>query len=488
MLREREFHYKQEERDETVSIRIVYCNEIDSVLDLLKADYKENLGRHRDLKVFRGINDSNYTTYTSLQRNCGDTDPENRREVERQLLNNFAKYAERDEPNLNRSEWHKMIIGQHHGLPTRLLDWSRSPAVALHFAMTESNWDMLDQRDCAVWCLDVEKLNEKLPGLFKSSVGQGFFTIESLIDVYRNDGKDEDMSVDAYDREITADGNTAMIMLEPPSIDVRIANQYSLFSVIPSCVSSVDEILDKLDGCVTKYVISRNLRWEIRDILDRMNVSERLIYPGLDGIAQWLGRYYYPRKLQRFQIIRQNIADAFADVIAVPCDAYYNKGAAADAVVRAAGKEVSDQRKVLWEGRLAETPSGELTDRVRKIYYVVGQHKREDDADNKKLVSSYLLAMETALKQGYRSIAFPLLGSGHYGYDEVSAWRAAIRAKDLFFADHQGSPFTVTVCVTGEEKYVVGNAVKEGRSEDEIREARLKLGRYRGERQSGNTP
>ena len=42
-----------------------------------------------------------------------------------------------------------------------------------------------------------------------------------------------------------------------------------------------------------KYVISKDLRWDLRDMLDQINMNERLIYPGLDGIAKWLARHYY---------------------------------------------------------------------------------------------------------------------------------------------------------------------------------------------------
>ena len=64
------------------------------------------------------------------------------------ILNNFAKYAVREDPTVARNVWYQMITGQHNGLPTRLLDWTHSALVALHFAMTEENLAEMDAHDC----------------------------------------------------------------------------------------------------------------------------------------------------------------------------------------------------------------------------------------------------------------------------------------------------------------------------------------------------
>jgi predicted DNA-binding protein len=90
-------------------------------------------------------------------------------------------------------------------------------------------------------------------------------------------------------------GASSMVMIEPPSVDVRIVNQYSFFSVIPNDMADIQDFLDKHTAKTVKYVIKKELRWQIRDMLDHQNISERIVYPGLDGLSKWLGRHYYVR-------------------------------------------------------------------------------------------------------------------------------------------------------------------------------------------------
>jgi hypothetical protein len=58
-------------------------------------------------------------------------------------------------------------------------------------------------------------------------------------------------------------------------------------------MEDIEEFLDKNTNFTRKYIINKSIRWEIRDFLDILNLNERIIFPGLDGVAAWLKRHYY---------------------------------------------------------------------------------------------------------------------------------------------------------------------------------------------------
>ena len=221
---------------------------------------------------------------TSLYRNCG----EKQNELEIPLLENFIKYGSIEDPSIAESVWKAMIVGQHHGLPTRLLDWTHSTIAALHFANAGSSLAQLDKCDCVVWRIDARELKQQLPERYREALDAKktfVFSVDTL--------KSVTDSIGEYDRDMA--GN-ALVLLEPPSIDQRIVNQYSFFTVIPSEMTNMESFLDTHTSKTVKYIIDRKLRWDMRDILDQLNMSERIIYPGLDGISKWLARHYYVKR------------------------------------------------------------------------------------------------------------------------------------------------------------------------------------------------
>ena len=248
---------------------------------LMEQHYRPELGRFRSLYVYRGMPNVDYRITSSLRRICKHKS----RELESVILSNFTKYAALEDPSIESSVWRQMILGQHHGLPTRLLDWSFSPLTSLHFALTESSLDDMDRHDCVVWRIDVKELHRLLPEKYQNIMNREKVTVFSLKML-----QEACENLDEYDRDM---GNRSMLIVEPPSIEQRIINQYSFFSIIPSGMEDVEEFLGKYTNKTLKYIITKELRWQVRDLLDQLNISERIIYPGLDGLSKWLERHFY---------------------------------------------------------------------------------------------------------------------------------------------------------------------------------------------------
>ena len=248
---------------------------------LTEQRYRPDLDRYRSIRIYRGMPDANFKIITSLQRTC----KEKRYFLEPTILSNFTKYAALEDPSIETSVWRQMILGQHHGLPTRLLDWSFSPLVGLHFATTEHNWGQMDEHDCVVWRIDVDELHSMLPEKYQKVMEKMKTTVFSLKMLQESCAGPEE-----YDADMNG---KAMLVVEPPSIEQRIINQYSFFTIIPLDIVNVIDFLSKYTEKSVKYVIKKELRWQVRDLLDQLNISERIIYPGLDGLSRWLARHYY---------------------------------------------------------------------------------------------------------------------------------------------------------------------------------------------------
>jgi hypothetical protein len=246
--------------------------------ELLFADsWHDALARHRSDFVFRGEASRDAKLTTSLQRLGG-----NFADVEPHLLRNFRKYAQRSDVPED-STWHWLALAKHHGLSTRLLDWTYSPYVALHFATAHpADYD----EDGAIWLVDFVKTNRLLPEGLREALGREGMNAMSAELLRR-----EAPTLPEFDRL----GDDFVAFFEPPALDDRIVNQYALFSLMPSPHARMDEWLDRHPDLARRVVVPAELKWEVRDKLDQANITERVLFPGLDGLAPWLKRYFSPR-------------------------------------------------------------------------------------------------------------------------------------------------------------------------------------------------
>ena len=263
-------------------IKEVVISTLDELMPLLsEQDYRPDLNRNRSSYLYRGMPNAAFKMSTSLSRNCKHL----QKTLEPAILENFAKYAVIGEPTIAESVWRQMILGQHYGLPTRLLDWTHSALVGLHFAMSEENMEDMEAHDCMVWRIDINEMYSLLPDNYQAVVNKNQSTIFSVDMLGEITG-----SLQQYDKDM---GDQSMIIIEPPSINSRIVNQYSFFSLVPMDMEDIEDFLDKRTENTVRYIIKKELRWRVRDMLDQLNMSERIVYPGLDGLSAWIARHYY---------------------------------------------------------------------------------------------------------------------------------------------------------------------------------------------------
>jgi hypothetical protein len=246
---------------------------------LYEGSWREDLRRHRSPWAYRGRADATEDLKTSLLRLGGEAE-----QLEGHLLRAFRRYAQRTDVPID-STWNWLALAQHHGLPTRLLDWTFSPYVALHFATgSQARFD----RDGVVWCVDYVRAHELAPRELRERLAQEgaqVFSPEMLEEVVGGLRQLERLSSDPF-----------VVFLEPPAMDDRIVNQYALFSLVSRARMTLDEWLGGHAELVRRIVIPAELKWEVRDKLDQANITERVLFPGLDGLSRWLARYYSPRE------------------------------------------------------------------------------------------------------------------------------------------------------------------------------------------------
>src|SRR3954453_1144043 len=246
--------------------------DFDEAVEAASVERLQDARVHSSL-VFRGLARATYSNVSSLAR-LGRDAPR----LERHLVRNFRKYAHRQRPGPTLWDW--LSLAQHHGLPTRLLDWTFSPLVAAHFATASHPDD-----EAAVWAGDCAAAQKLLPRRLEralSDEGATVFTTELLA---------EHAPTLAAFYEL---GEDVVLFFEPPSLDDRIVNQSAVLSAMSDVTASFDAWLEDHPDIWHCWLIQPEAKAEIRARLDQANITERVLIPGLDGLAAWLRRYYGP--------------------------------------------------------------------------------------------------------------------------------------------------------------------------------------------------
>ena len=263
-----------------MSIREIRVSSLGALIDHVTPSAPDpESGKRRDSGVYRGATEASRGLLTSLDRLGGLSPPHTKRELEAHILRNFIRYSR---PHLDpppENEWELLFAAQHHGLPTRLLDWSYSPLVAAHFATADPG-----ERDRAIWRLEWRQVHRtfEFPDLA--------LLIEDLEHICGKDGRFSPFTLFAR----TGESRPFACMLEPPSLDARIIAQSAVFTLCSDTRRSFDAFLQDhgLGDALTKFVIPASDLGRVRDQLDLVGMDERRLFPDLDGVAARMRRYY----------------------------------------------------------------------------------------------------------------------------------------------------------------------------------------------------
>lgn len=243
------------------------------------------------------------TPSVARYKHLGTLRPTELAQKECEVLEVFSNHLLTHVQHRPQTAWEELAIAQHHGLPTRFMDWTTNPLVALYFAVRNTGGRNVDS---AVYVLISDP--KRYADLKRGQVGQPkpavSTTIESVSaaedDVYDNFSADDSTPVATSVSLITPTDNTELgadvgplelptpfmisenIIYDPPHVSPRIRAQDG---VLLACWQPMQP-LDEND--YLEIVIKQAAHEEIRRRLDQYGVFDKQLFPDLDGIAKWL--------------------------------------------------------------------------------------------------------------------------------------------------------------------------------------------------------
>ena len=202
--------------------------------------FKESRGRW----VFRGHSDISFKLVPSVGR--GKHTSKSREKYESSLFEIFCREARAYVDSFPTDDWERLALAQHFGLPTRLLDWTANPLVALYFAVEENpgaHGELIALRAVA-----------KIP---ETTLDGSPFSVNRPMKFY------------------------------PNIITPRIRSQEALFVVCCDIENPLDQNL-RSDWKIERLGIPKEKKDSLRYELYRIGIHKSSLFPDLGGLAERL--------------------------------------------------------------------------------------------------------------------------------------------------------------------------------------------------------
>ena len=226
-------------------------------------------------------------------------------EIEKRALETFANHAIGHVNHIPRDEWEMLALAQHHGLPTRFMDWTTNPLVALYFATRNTEKDndgkIMDSADYVLiqqpYSYTVLKKQQEDTDLEDEE--EEVEDTDSSEDPYSHYGVDSDTTDDVEEEEelirelpktkmkfkryfITPFDINSNVIYEPPHVSQRIRTQDG---VLLACFNPLSPLEEK---DYLEIIVKAEAHEIIRKRLDLYGVFDKQLFPDLDGMTKWL--------------------------------------------------------------------------------------------------------------------------------------------------------------------------------------------------------
>jgi hypothetical protein len=184
------------------------------------------------------------------------------------------------------------MLMQHHGGPTRLLDWSDGSLMALHFALRDKPGDA---GDSIVYVLEPYRLMDKLDALPETTMA------EEQWEKYAESDEDADDDVSSLyiptgARDSELELPRVPLLLNFPHLTRRVAAQRSQFIVFGSQPTWLADEAERKDSAIRTIIIDGSKARMIRSELRECGVTESVIFPDLDGLGRELRQFWEERQ------------------------------------------------------------------------------------------------------------------------------------------------------------------------------------------------